>query len=230
MQYVLGFAILCKKYKKNPIARLFIDNQFIDEFIVDDTTKSFDGPIWPGSKLGPTDEGLRLNFATKYKMCEVNERIFKNNSKIKFEIQNEDSNWVNGFMTKSTLIAMHCIFLIPKTLLKRYKLIFKAFYKHRRIYEEQKSKLGVSSTNRNKWTTLNPGWPLGVVGRQFNKPTVFHASWIGDNATIEFNVQKKYGIYMFLDPEQAEYKFLPLSRLISGLCSFDNFDKYLHEN
>ena len=46
MQYVLGLAILCKKYKKNPIARLFVNNQFIDEFIIDDTTKLFNDTIW----------------------------------------------------------------------------------------------------------------------------------------------------------------------------------------
>jgi hypothetical protein len=221
MQYVLGLAILCKKYKKNPIVRLFIDNKFIDEFIIDDTTKLFNGPLWGWrSTRDPTQDGeLRLSFANKYKIFDIDGKIFKNNSKITFEIQNKDSNYVNGFITKSTVIAMHNIFLIPKSLLKRYKLIYKAFYKHRWIYkEEERLQKG--------WA----GWPSASVGRQFNKPTVFNNSWIGDNATIEYNVQKKHGIYMFFEPEQKEYEFLCLSRLISGLCSFENFDKYLHEN
>ena len=226
MQYVLGLAILCKKYKKTPTIRLFIDNRFIDEFKVDDTTKLFDGPVIHAHSRKSgfenaliTDGELRLSFPNKYKIFEINEKIFKNDSKITFEIQNKDSNYVNGFITRSTVIAMHNIFLIPKSLLKRYKLIFKAFYKHRRIYKEEKRL-------QKGWS----GWPSAAVGRQFNKPTIFHNSWIGDNATIEYNIQKKHGIYMFFEPEQEEYEFLCLSRLISGLCSFENFDKYLHEN
>ena len=33
-----------------------------------------------------------------------------------------------------------------------------------------------------------------------------------------------------LELNEKEYEFLCLSRLISRLCSFENFDKYLHEN
>ena len=132
MKYVLGLAILCKKYKKNPIVRLFINNQFIDEFIIDDTTKLF---------KGPAEKSLQIDFSNKYKIFEVDENIFKNDSKIRFEIQNKDSNYVNGFMTKSTLISIECIFLIPKTLLKRYNLIWKTFYKlsiPRTLYNSEK--------------------------------------------------------------------------------------------
>jgi hypothetical protein len=208
MQYVLGLAILCKKYKKNPIVRLFIDNQFIDEFIVNNTTKLFNGPLWPG--IPPEDEQLQLSFANKYKMFELDEKILKDGSKIVLEVQNTDSNWMNGFITKSTLIAIHNIFLIPKSLLKRYQLIFKAFYKHRRIYKEGKRM-------KNGWA----GWPLAASG---------FGDYHGGDTTIEYTIQKKCGIYIFDVPEENEHEFLCLSRLINGLCSFDNFDKYLHEN
>jgi len=288
MQYVLGLAILCKKYKKNPIVRLFINNQFIDEFIIDDTTKLF---------KGPAEKSLQINFSNKYKIFEVDENIFKNDSKIRFEIQNKDSNYVNGFMTKSTLISIECIFLIPKTLLKRYNLIWKTFYKlsipkdtllnSERYYEsiaagaaswakvtptvllDTPSASATSNVGTDEYpketyganddyvivASSKParlfekidglwykvgghfqgratagGWPLASIGRQFNKPISIYNSWIGDDATIEFNIQKKHGIYMFFDPEEAGCEFLSLSRLISGLCSFENFDKYLHES
>ena len=210
MQYVLGLAILCKKYKKNPIARLFIDNQFIDEFVIDNTTKLFNDAQWITDKGDGKLGSLRLSFANKYKIFEIDKKIFKDNSKIVLEIQNKDSNWMNGFMTKSTLINIHNIFLIPKSLLKRYRLIFKTFYKHRATYKEEERLAGGG------WS----GWPSAPG---FGK-------WIGGDTTIEYNIQKKHGIYMFSVPSEDEYEFLCLSRLISGLCSFENFDKYLHEN
>ena len=78
MQYVLGLAILCKKYKKNPIARLFIDNQFIDEFVIDDTTKLFNDAQWIMGKGRESKFGtLRLSFANKYKIFEIDKKIFK---------------------------------------------------------------------------------------------------------------------------------------------------------
>ena len=212
MQYVLGLAILCKKYKKNPIARLFVNNQFIDEFIIDDTTKLFNDTIWITGKDESKEfsEGLRLSFANKYTIFALDEKILKAGSKIVLEVQNKDSNWMNGFITKSTLIAIHNIFLIPKSLLKRYKLIFKAFYKHRRIYKEEKRL-------QKGWS----GWPSAPSG---------FGDYHGGDTTIEYNIQKKHGIYMFSVPEEDEYDFLCLSRLVNGLCSFENFDKYLHEN
>ena len=39
MKYVLGFGILCKKYKNFPTIRLFVNDYLIDDFNIDDETK-----------------------------------------------------------------------------------------------------------------------------------------------------------------------------------------------
>ena len=107
MQYVLGLGILCKKYKKNPIIRIFADDTFIDEFEIahNDETKKFTD-ISNNIKIGK-------NYTAKhFHLSYIDERHL--NSKISIHVQNDDSNYTNGFMSKSTVISFNSTFLIPK--------------------------------------------------------------------------------------------------------------------
>ena len=107
MQYVLGLGILCKKYKKNPIIRVFADDTFIDEFEIahDDETKKFTD-ISKNLQLG------KNHTAKHFHLSYIDERHL--NSKISIHVQNDDSNYTNGFMSKSTVISFNSTFLIPK--------------------------------------------------------------------------------------------------------------------
>ena len=107
MQYVLGLGILCKKYKKNPIIRVFADDTFIDEFEIahDDETKKF-------TDFSKNLQLSRNHTAKHFHLSYIDERHL--NSKISIHVQNNDSNYTNGFMSKSTVIAFDSTFLIPK--------------------------------------------------------------------------------------------------------------------
>ena len=127
MQYVLGLGILCKKYKKNPIIRVFADDTFIDEFEIThgDETKKF-------TDISNNCKSSRRNWSAKhFHILHIDEKHL--NSKISIHVQNDDSNYTNSFMSKSTVIAFDSVFLIPKHLLdnncKFYSEIYDKWHK-----------------------------------------------------------------------------------------------------
>ena len=59
MKYVLGFGLLCKKYKKFPTIKLFVNDYLIDEFAINDTTKLLVKEINYTKWLGISKEGVK---------------------------------------------------------------------------------------------------------------------------------------------------------------------------
>ncbi len=132
MKYLLGIGfVITQKYKKDPIARVYIDDTFIDELTLDD---------WQGfDKLWNRDTNLWIyqrdytnffykthtkiyskdfdHFPKKFKLYLLDEKQLKSKKQLKIEIQNSDSNYTNGFMTKTTMINFYT-FLVPVPFIK----------------------------------------------------------------------------------------------------------------
>ena len=144
MKYLLGVGfVVTKKYKKSPIARVYIDNKFLDEVTIDNypnrkgkwerDTKIWiynrdyanykhKGPRWSKklNKLLPTYyifDDTEDNFPLRWKFYIIDEDVLKNSKEVKVEVKNSDSNYTNGFMTKTTLMNLFS-FLIPIKYLK----------------------------------------------------------------------------------------------------------------
>ena len=92
---VLALGFYCQIYKKRPNVRIFVNNIFIDEFDVD----SHD---FENCNSIPNLKFYQLNLLDEF-----------HKHSIKLEIKNSDSNYNNGFMTKSTLIKFHTCCLVP---------------------------------------------------------------------------------------------------------------------
>ena len=90
---ILALGFYCQIYKKNPNIRIFFNNVFIDEFDIE--PHDFDDASIPNLKF------YQLN------LPEIKEQP------IRLEVVNSDSNYNNGFMTKSTLIKFHTCYIIP---------------------------------------------------------------------------------------------------------------------
>lgn len=93
MYSLLGLSFYCKVYKKNPNIRIFFNEKFIDEY---DIEPHINENLKPNLKL--------------YKLIIPPTPL---NLSISLEIKNSDSNYNNGFMTKSTLLKFHTFHLIP---------------------------------------------------------------------------------------------------------------------
>lgn len=95
MLNLLALSFYCDTFKRNPNIRIFFNDKFIDEYEIY-PHRYISGDNEPNLKIYQLDlpHTIKENF-------------------IKLEIQNSDSNYNNGFMTKSTLLKMNKFLLMP---------------------------------------------------------------------------------------------------------------------
>ena len=143
MKYVLGLGLrINQKYKKNPTVRVFIDESLIDEYEIDsDETLSppmiierlcywfFRIPKNNNIKTQPRE--IFFGQCPKHwKTYVIDDSIMKNSKKIRLVINNDDTNYTNGFMTNYTLLDLRHIFLLPCDFFKHFNSNAKNFFQN----------------------------------------------------------------------------------------------------
>jgi hypothetical protein len=143
MKYLLGLGFFIKeRYKKNPRVRLFIDQTFIDEFDITTNAKNDhewlsdsehwihkkqeEDWIWFNRRKNYGENESRLvkqknqltlhtdkDFPDGIRCYLLDQELLKRSNKIKCEVYNNDTNNTNGFMSRSTLLDLSQIFLLP---------------------------------------------------------------------------------------------------------------------
>lgn len=130
MKYILGIGFYGKIYKKIPTIQVFIGDRFIDEYQPDtidsrELHKTTIDKSWFNSLPfnDKTQKRVIYNVILPkcFKLYTLDEEILKNQSTISLHIKNDDSNYSNGFMTKSTLINLSNIFLLPAKIIKHFR-------------------------------------------------------------------------------------------------------------
>ena len=123
MKYILGVGLEFNWYKGKTNIRLFSDNTFIHEIELDNhihTTEKLNVVHDPAKfNSDPMHKKNDLTFSknrpnslpNKLFLFEINESHL--GEKISFEMKDENTNYTNGFMTKSNLVKFQTIFLIP---------------------------------------------------------------------------------------------------------------------
>jgi hypothetical protein len=121
MRYLLVVGFVCNVYKKEPRARIFVNDRMIDEYYIpnhhDDWLDNF---IQQQHVLQPNVENEFENLyiknlpPLKFYELEINEK--QENIDFIIEIDNDDNNYNNGFMTKSTLIQLRIFYFFPLNL------------------------------------------------------------------------------------------------------------------
>jgi len=119
MKYVFGFNVGVKLYKKFPTLRIHADDRLIDEFELNEAdlfkeTYVFDRKTFPSGPEGTASWHLDRFYSKKIRVYKIGEKYL--NNKITIDIKNQDNNYTNGFMTRSTLIRFSNIFLMPEEL------------------------------------------------------------------------------------------------------------------
>ena len=137
MSYVLCLGFLVNVYKKFPKIRIFLNDTFIDEFFINGVKSSTDVTIFSESLLAFKNKSrlkpIRDYFFYKETEHYVNSKVYLKffeldenyiNSlekhKLKIQVFNDDNNFTNGFLTKSTLISIPVAYVIPKKILTDY--------------------------------------------------------------------------------------------------------------
>ena len=114
MKYVFGFNVGVELYKKFPTIQVFTQDRLIDEFELDDSHTYQEFSLFDDDER-LADKPFRHvfnNVSKKVNLYILNEDCLQDN--IRLVVRNKDSNYTNGFMTKSTLIRFAHIFLMPE--------------------------------------------------------------------------------------------------------------------
>ena len=150
MSYILGIGLLYKKYKKNATIRIYIDNNLIETYQLTQNVNPIEVPItiierikkkftWFNRKWfnHPDIMQNKCKIPKFLKLIEIEEE--KLTGEVRIEVDNDDSNYTNGFMSKSSLIEPNFFILCPKELLKNNGQFFFKFQEN--LYKKIVSKI-----------------------------------------------------------------------------------------
>jgi len=129
MKYVFGFNVGVELYKKFPTLQIYVKDRLIDEFELDEKDllnhrdfKNHERLIknTPQKKAG---EWKNMEHITQFTLRSLKIRLYELDdtqleNSIKIIVKNTDSNYTNGFITKSTTVVFPFVFLIPLHMFK----------------------------------------------------------------------------------------------------------------
>jgi hypothetical protein len=274
MKYLLGIGfVVTQKYRKDPIVRVNIDNRFIDEFSLDDNPDydkewllNFDPWIYkaPFTEWDNHHQpwlNIRLNqgtFPKKFNIYVLDEKQLKDKKQLVLDIQNSDSNYTNGFMTKSTLLDFRA-FLIP---FKYLKFFYHDGFKMRKEFNDaivpeyfnsekysQYNTVQIKGEKRYYMTSDRLARNFEFLRRLEGYPFAYNSYWNGElldkwsfggDGKLTVNLlTKKSGIVMFdqydneviqMQKEQQtdQYPGFYISHKFFRMVHENMFDKYLY--
>jgi len=171
MSYILGIGLLYKKYKKNATIRIYIDNNLIETYQLTQNVDPIKIPItiierikkkftWFNRKWfnHPDTMQNKCKIPKFLKLIEIEEE--KLTGEVRIEVDNDDSNYTNGFMSKSSLIEPNFFILCPKKLLKNNGQFFFEFQEnlYKKIVSKIEKRYGGHFVN---WSEKpRPQWPI----------------------------------------------------------------------
>jgi hypothetical protein len=235
MKYLLVVGFACDVYKQEPRVRLFFNDQLIDEFCIPhhDDKKNL---IYPSSNLKhllePYSEKIEIEHLQKklpllrFYEIEVDNKLQQ--ALIRIDVDNDDNNYNNGFMTKSTHLQFKVLSLLPADrkiyewfALKsqNQRLTDKFAWYRRKLYNTFFSlidNLTWIGKNRQKFTNIT------------SSPDGIYTNTIGGSGSLHCELIKKYGILL---GRSRRPKHTYIYTVKSGLHTiiYDKYEKYANQ-
>jgi hypothetical protein len=227
MKYLLVVGFHCAVYRKEPRARLFFNDQLIDEFNIKHKVENKDviNPLENlKHQLEPCEDWL-YNEYLKNKLpplrfydIDVDDQVQQ--VSLKIDIDNDDNNYTNGFITKFTNLRLSVLSLLPMD---------------RKIFECLRLK-----ACEQKFTTEKYSWH-----RKTKRNNFFHlvglVSWTGKNGqkfnNIDFNIGGSGNFYCELIKKYRillgklkcpEYAYIYNLHYLVNKVLYDKYEQ--HEN
>jgi len=131
MRYLLVIGFTCNVYRREPQARIFVGNKLIDEFNIKhfNYKKKYYGE---NIRFLPRDQNIYEKLRCEdipniSRFYEIDIDKHQEKLDIVVSIKNDDNNYINGFMSKTTTIELNHFLFFPldKKLLHRLNIIQK---------------------------------------------------------------------------------------------------------
>jgi len=192
MKYIFSLGVTFKKYKK-PLKITISSKQMIDQILIDQDITS----VLINNKRFPV-----YKVPQKIFFYEIDDQAIDN--KFTIQVECEDNNYSNGFMSKTALLQICSACLIPKNFLfyyfsKKNKEKIKQL-EIKRFYDPWPENPIVSIFNNNCWPYQRRNWKWCFTNHNYNideQKWDTTPGWIGGNFDIEIEVIKKHGVKMF---------------------------------
>ena len=214
MRYLLVVGFSCDVYTREPQARIFVGNILLDEFCVKHSVipekKLFSKFISKKNILEPFPNDEVSNFVVKtlpdLKFYEIELHKSIDSLSIHVDIQNNDNNFNNGFMSKNTCLTLEvCDFfplnneLMNKLTKYKRKNILLNYSWHRKENIGQNIIFHLAK-NGMKWQGKN-GQTVDAGGEKLNRYS------LGGDGTFTCNLIKKYGILITKNAKPYRFNF-----------------------
>ena len=227
MSYVIFLGFKCTVYKKPPTVRVSLNDIFLDEFVVvpDKSCdvnnynffsnklkeKTFPRRISPANKFLHRIEQFtekENNFINRdiiFKIIEFDRLNLEQTNTLKIDILNSDNNYTNGFMTKSTLISLYVVQLLPKKALISPLEFYNKFlddrnklkkthidvYSLKKSYQNKIQMYDIYNYNLQKSDSSKSIFCIPYYNRYSNKiENLKHLQWIGTSGFFQFKMPK----------------------------------------
>lgn len=200
MKYLLVIGFASDVYRKEAQARIFFGDKFIDEFYIknfkDNLLTAKENFLAGKHVLQPYSSADYLGNISKnlppLRFYEIELDQIKNQEELRIEIKNNDNNYINGFMTCSTVVKLQTCWFFPldKKLLCRLKDISdKTPILRKNFFNKNFAPLFNLTVNALKWHGEN-GIALDI------KNTFMPHYKIGGTGYFSCKFVKKYGIFI----------------------------------
>lgn len=128
MKYLLVLGFSCDTFKVQPLARILINQQLIDEFDIpthfDTLTDAMIKEKWHSMSFVNKDKNVQKNCPpTRFYEIDIDKKLYALN--IEIQIKNNDNNYNNGFMNASTTLQLQICHFFPmnQNLIERLMII-----------------------------------------------------------------------------------------------------------
>ena len=118
MHYIFGLSFEYHRYRRDAVLKVYADDNLVDEINLSESIglKSVNLNSCPQAYQGPNNYSHVRIMPEKLLLFEIKDQHLY--SDIRIEVQNDNNNYTNGFMTKSSYIKFHRMFLVPSCLLQ----------------------------------------------------------------------------------------------------------------
>src|SRR6056300_665585 len=118
MYYIFGLLFEYHRYRRDAVLKVYADDHLVDEINLYESInlRTIDLNGCPQVYQGPNNYSRVRIIPEKLLLFEIKEQHL--HSDIRIEVQNDNNNYTNGFMTKSSYIKFHRMFLVPSCLLQ----------------------------------------------------------------------------------------------------------------
>ena len=208
MKYLLCMGFFCNVYKVEPKVRIFLNDILIDEVTLEHQDKIFanrETHFLCNTPLGDSP----LKNLPKFFIYNIDIDDDWKKIKLKLDVDNDDSNYSNGFMTKSTLLILDYFFLLPEN--KNLYFKFKDWRRKKMISADY---AWFCSHNRDLFS-----YATSLLWHQNERKKLEIGECVGGSGYFECELHKKYKIFMPNLPQP--YRFSLQEKLIEYI-----YDKY----